>query len=56
MNFKKADSLIRLKERACNKQTQLRTMAKPNKSSCAKATSTNRVALKKLPDRDALLH
>ena len=57
MNFKKADSLIRLKERACQKQTLLRTMANPNKSGCAKKKkSRNRVAVKKLMDRDALLH
>ena len=56
MNFKKADSLIRLEERAYHKQTLLRTMANPNKSGCAKKTSRNRVAGKKPLDRDALLH
>ena len=52
----KAHSLTRLKERACHKQTLLRMMAKPNKSGCAKTISRNGAALKKLPDRDALLH
>ena len=56
MNFKKADTLIRLKERVCHKQTLLKRMANPNNSGCAKKTSRNGVALKKLLDRDALLH
>ena len=42
MNFKKADLLIRLKERACHK------------SGCAKKTSKNGVALNKLLDGYAL--
>ena len=56
MYFKKADSLIRFKERARHKQSLLRTIANPKKSGCAKKTSRNEVALKKLLDRDALLH
>ena len=56
MNFRKVDSLIRLKERACQKQTLLRMMANPNKSGSARKISRNRVAVKKLVDRDALIH
>ena len=57
MYFKKADSLIRFKERARHKQTLLRTIANPKKSGCAKKKkSRNGVALKKRLDRDALLH
>ena len=51
MYFKKADSLIRFKERARHKQTLLRTIANPKKIGCAKKTSRNRVAVKKLMER-----
>ena len=47
MNIKKGNSLIRLIERACHKQTLARGMPNPNKSGCAKKTSRNGVALKK---------
>ena len=53
MYFKKADSLIRFKEMARHKQTLLRMIANPKKIGCAKTTSRNGVALKKLLDRDA---
>ena len=56
MTFKKADSLIRFKERARHKEPLLKTIANPKKSGCAKKTSRNGVALKKLLDSDALLH
>ena len=36
MNIKKGDSLIRLIEKACPKQTLARGMANPKKNGCAK--------------------
>ena len=54
MNFKKADSLIRCKERASHKQTLPMGRPNPNKSGRAKKTSKNGVALNKLLDGYAL--
>ena len=56
MNFKKADSLIRLKERACHEKTLPMGRPNPKKSDRAKKTSKNGVALNKLLDGSALLH
>ena len=55
MNFKKVDSLVRLKERARHKQTLPMGRPNPNKRGRAKKTSKNGVALNKLLDGYALL-
>ena len=56
MNIKKGDSLIRVIERACHKQTLPREMPNLNKNGCTKKPQQNGVALNKLLDGDALLH
>ena len=50
MNIKKGDSLIRLIERACHKQTLPRGMPNPKKNGCAKNPREGGYALKELKE------